>query len=45
MLGLIALLCYSATLAAMFACGYTLLGLTLRALARDFVILLNPAVM
>lgn len=45
MLGLIALLCYSATLAAALTCGYALLGLALRTLVRDFVILFNPAVM
>jgi len=41
-LGLIALLCYSTTLAAMLTCGYALLTLSLRAAASDFAVLLNP---
>jgi hypothetical protein len=44
-LGLVALLCYSATLAAMLACCYSLLGLALRAVGRDFVGSLFPAML
>lgn len=42
-LGLCALLCYAATLAAMSAGGYALLALALRAYGREFAIMLNPA--
>ena len=42
-LGLIALLCYSATLAAMLTGGYALLALALRAVGQDFAALLNPS--
>lgn len=43
MLGLCALLCYSATLAAMLTGGYALLALALRAVGRDLAVMLNPA--
>lgn len=42
-LGSIALVCYSATLAAMLTGGYALLALALRAAAQDFAALLNPS--
>lgn len=42
-LGVIALCCYSTTLAAMFAFGYSALVLALRAAGRDFAALLSPA--
>jgi hypothetical protein len=40
-LGLIALCCYTATLAVMLTCGYTLLVFTLRAAGHDFAIMFN----
>lgn len=42
-LGLIALLCYSTTLAAMLTSGYALLALTLRAAGRDLAVTLTAA--
>jgi hypothetical protein len=43
MLGGIALLCYSTTLAAMLVLGYTLIALTLRGVAvQDFVVQTCP---
>lgn len=42
-LGIIALFCYSATLAAMLTFGYSLLGLAIRAAGQDLGILLTPA--
>jgi hypothetical protein len=42
-LGVIALCCYSATLAAMFALGYSALALALRAAGPDFAALLSTA--
>lgn len=42
-LGIIALLCYSTTLAAMLASGYTLLAVALQAVGRDLAAMLNPA--
>jgi hypothetical protein len=42
-LGLIALLCYSTTLAAMLTSGYALLALTLRAVGRDLASTITAA--
>lgn len=44
-LGLVALLCYTATLVAMLTCGYSLVGLALRTVGRDFVGVLYPGMM
>lgn len=44
-LGLVALLCYSATLAAMLTCGYSLVALILRTAGREFAGLLYPGLM
>ncbi|HWS54733.1 MAG TPA: hypothetical protein VN228_11430 [Pyrinomonadaceae bacterium] len=42
-LGVIALLCYSTTLAAMFALGYSALALALQAAGRDLTTLFPAA--
>lgn len=42
-LGVIALVCYSTTLAAMFAFGYSALALALQVAGRDLAALFSPA--